>query len=55
VELRGWLPLFDIHLGEDKIADVLAKSDATLAKYATPSGTAAFSTNAYVMTAKKPN
>ena len=54
VELRGWLPLFDIHLSEEKIADVLAKSDATLAKYATSSGKAVFPTCAYVMTARKP-
>lgn len=55
VELRGWLPLFDIHLTENKIADVLMKSDAKLAKYATPSGEAVFPTSAYIMTARKPN
>lgn len=54
VELRGWLPLFGIHLSEEKIADVLAKSDATLSKYATPSGVAVFPTSAYVMAAQKP-
>jgi len=53
VELRGWLPLFGIHLSEEKIADVLAKSDATLSKYARPSGLAVFPTSAYVMTARK--
>ena len=55
VELRGWLPLFDIHLDEDKIADVLMKSEAKLSKYATPSGEAVFPTTAYIMTACKPN
>lgn len=54
VELRGWLPLFDIFLSEDKIADVLQKSDALLSKYATPSGTAVFPTSAYIVTARKP-
>ncbi len=54
VELRGWLPLFGIHLGEDQIADVLEKSDARLSKYAAPSGEAIFDTSAYVVTAKKP-
>lgn len=54
VELRGWLPLFGINLSEEKIADVLEKSDATLSKYATPSGAAVFPTSAYVMTAYKP-
>ncbi|WP_371227752.1 methyltransferase domain-containing protein [Roseovarius sp. 2305UL8-3] len=54
VELRGWLPLFDIHLDEDQISDVLTKSDATLSKYATPSGKAVFPTSAYILTARKP-
>ena len=55
VELRGWLPLFDIHLTEGKIADVLIKSDPKLSRYATPSGEAVFPTSAYIMTACKPN
>ncbi len=54
VELRGWLPLFDIHLNEEEIAAVLAKSDAKLSKYATSTGQAVFSTSAYIMTACKP-
>lgn len=55
VELRGWLPLFNIHLSEDKITDVLVKSDARLSKYATLSGEAVFPTSAYIMTASKPH
>jgi ubiquinone/menaquinone biosynthesis C-methylase UbiE len=54
VELRGWLPLFDIHLTEDQIAEVLKKSDAKLSKYAISSGEAVFPTSAYIMTALKP-
>lgn len=53
VELRGWLPLFGINLSEEKIADVLTRSDATLSKYAAPSGEAVFPTSAYIMTARK--
>lgn len=53
-ELRGWLPLFDIILDEDVIADVLAKSDEKLAKHVSPSGGAAFPTSAHVITARKP-
>ncbi len=53
-ELRGWLPLFDINLSEEKIADVLIKSDATLSKYAAPSGEVVFPTSAYIVTAHKP-
>jgi len=52
-ELRGWLPLFGIHLDEAKIADVLVKSDGRLAKYATASGEAVFPTSAHIVTAHK--
>ncbi|SLN23549.1 Demethylmenaquinone methyltransferase [Roseovarius albus] len=55
VELRGWLPLFDIHLTDEKIADILMKSDATLSKYASPTGEAVFPTSAYIITARKPD
>ncbi|MEM8651897.1 MAG: class I SAM-dependent methyltransferase [Pseudomonadota bacterium] len=54
VELRGWLPLFDIHLSEEKISDVMAKSDEKLSKYASSSGAAEFATSAYILTACKP-
>ena len=53
-ELRGWLPLFDIHLNEEKIADVLVKSDDKLSRYASPSGEAVFPTSAHIVTANKP-
>lgn len=53
-ELRGWLPLFDIHLDETKITEVLDKADIRLAAYATPSGEAEFPTSAHILTATKP-
>lgn len=52
-ELRGWLPLFDIFLSEDKISEVLVESDKTLGKYAGPSGEAVFPTSAHLFTARK--
>ncbi len=52
-ELRGWLPLFDINLSENTIADVLVKSDGRLSKYAALSGEAVFPTSAHIMTAHK--
>ena len=52
-ELRGWLPLFDIFLSEDKIKEVLVKSDKTLGKYAGPLGEAMFPTSAHIFTAHK--
>lgn len=53
-ELRGWLPLFGIHLDDATIADVLARAGIRLAGYAAPSGEAVFPTSAYIMTARKP-
>ncbi|HMB75481.1 MAG TPA: methyltransferase domain-containing protein [Kiloniellaceae bacterium] len=53
-ELRGWLPLFGIHLSEDKIADVLVRSDERLSKYASASGEAVFPTCGHIVTARKP-
>lgn len=52
-ELRGWLPLFDIHLDEAKISEVLVQSDKKLAKYAAASGEAVFPTSGHVITARK--
>lgn len=52
-ELRGWLPLFDIHLSEDKIADVLVRSDEKLSKYASSTGEAVFPTCGHIVTARK--
>lgn len=52
-ELRGWLPLFEINLSEEKISDVLIKSDEKLAKYATSSGEAVFPTSGHIITAHK--
>lgn len=53
-DLRGWLPLFDINLGEEKIAELLVNSDSKLAKYISPSGEAVFPTSAHIVTARKP-
>lgn len=52
-ELRGWLPLFDIFLSEDKITKVLIESDKTLGKYAGPTGEAVFPTSAHIFKARK--
>ena len=46
--------IHDIHLNEEKIADVLVKSDDKLSRYASPSGEAVFPTSAHIVTANKP-
>ncbi len=52
-ELRGWLPLFEIFLCEEKIVEVLTESDKVLVKYAGSAGEAVFPTSAHIFTAKK--
>ena len=52
-ELRGWLPIFDIFLGEDEINEVLMESDKLLRKYSASSGEAVFPTSAHIFTAQK--
>ncbi len=53
-ELRGWLPLFGIHLEDAKIDEVLERSDNRLSRYAKPSGEAVFPTSAHIVTGRKP-
>jgi len=52
-ELRGWLPIFDIFLGEDEINEILVESDKLLRKYSAPTGEAVFPTSAHIFTARK--
>ncbi len=52
-DLRGWLPLFDINLGEEQISDVVAKSNDRLSKYVEQSGEVTFQTSAHIVTARK--
>lgn len=53
-DIRGWLPLFDINLGEEKITNIVAKSNDRLSKYANRSGEVVFPTSAHVFSARKP-
>lgn len=54
-ELRGWPPLFDIHLDEEKIADVLAQSESARSGFVMPTSEIAFPTSAHIVTARKPS
>lgn len=53
-ELRGWLPMFDIHLDEARIAELLDSAEHDLAGYVTASDTAVFPTSAHLVTAIRP-
>jgi hypothetical protein len=52
-DLRGWLPLFDINLSEEKIEQVLGASDTILKRYVAASGEAIFPTSAHIITATR--
>ncbi len=54
-ELRGWLPLFGIHLTDDKIAEILAEAEGRLSAHIADSGRAEFATSAHIITARKPH
>ncbi len=53
-ELRGWLPLFDIHLDETHIASVLESAERDLAAFADQDGAAVFTASAHILAARKP-
>lgn len=52
-ELRGWLPLFDIHLSEAEIGTVLAESDTALAQYLSVEGRGQFPISAHIISGTK--
>jgi len=53
-DLRGWLPLFGIHLDEAKIAEVLAAAETRLEPFVAASGEAVFEMTALVIEARRP-
>ncbi len=53
-ELRGWLPLMGVLLGEDQIERILRDAEHALASYATPTGTMVFDLAAHIVSATSP-
>lgn len=53
-DLRGWLPVMGVNLGEEVIARVLDEADAVLSDHAGPDGTVEFATSALLVAARKP-
>lgn len=53
-DLRGWLPLMDVFVPEDEIAQILLEAEHVLAPYVRPDRTVAFGTSAHIVTALKP-
>lgn len=52
-DLRGWLPIMGVVLGEEQIDRILEEAEVILRPYVTPDGTVAFETSAHVVTGAK--
>ena len=52
-DLRGWLPLLDVHLDEPTIGRVLDAADGALARHMLADGRGEFSLSAHVVTGSK--
>ena len=50
-DLRGWLPIMDVHLDEDLIQSILAEADEVLDGYVDESGEMVFPVSAHIVTA----
>jgi len=52
-DLRGWLPVMGVDLGEPEISRVLEAAEQELAEYAAPDGRATFATSAHILSAQR--
>jgi len=52
-DLRGWLPVMGVNLGEETIAEILEQAERALAHYVTPSGTVEFDSPAHIVTGSR--
>ena len=53
-DLRGWLPVMGVHLGEDVIAEILEAAEAELAPWVTPGGQVEFDAPAHIVRGARP-
>jgi SAM-dependent methyltransferase len=52
-DLRGWLPVMGVQLGEDTIARILTEAEDALSRFVTADGTLVFDSPAHIVTARK--
>jgi hypothetical protein len=52
-DLRGWLPVMGVILGEDQISRILEAAESALCAYVTDGGRVAFDVQAVIVTAAK--
>jgi SAM-dependent methyltransferase len=53
-ELRGWLPVMGVHLGEDQVHRILEDSERVLKPYVRDDGKVSFQLSAHLVTVRKP-
>jgi SAM-dependent methyltransferase len=53
-DLRGWLPVMGVHLGEAQIARILDEADEALRRFVTSDGTVVFDSPAHIVRGVKP-
>jgi len=53
-DLRGWLPMMGVVLGEEQIGRILQDAEQALSSYVTADGRAEFPVAAHLATARKP-
>jgi SAM-dependent methyltransferase len=53
-DLRGWLPVMDVNLKEEKIIQILAEAERALNPYVNEQGQAVFPVSAHIITGSKP-
>jgi SAM-dependent methyltransferase len=53
-DLRGWLPIMGVVLGEEQIERILREAEKALAEYVGPDGRTAFELSVHIVSARKP-
>ncbi len=53
-DLRGWLPLWGIHLGEDQIRQIIHEAERELHPYVVAQGRVEFDSPAHIVAGRKP-
>lgn len=53
-DLRGWLPVMDVHLDEKLIVEILAAAEDVLAEFVGPDGRTNFTAPAHILTGAAP-
>lgn len=53
-DLRGWLPIWDVHLDDEHIERILTRAEDVFARWTTPNGSLEFDSPAHIVTGRVP-